>query len=52
MFPSGSYQVGRNVKRRRVGVACNPCRVHKIRCDGIRPNCGTCLPSREMCLRR
>ncbi|KAL4755154.1 fungal-specific transcription factor domain-containing protein [Aspergillus terricola var. indicus] len=49
MFPSGSYQDGRNVKRKRVGVACNPCRAHKIRCDGVRPNCGTCLRRREKC---
>ncbi|KAL4986453.1 fungal-specific transcription factor domain-containing protein [Aspergillus falconensis] len=49
MFPSGSYQSARGVKRKRVGVACNPCRVHKIRCDGVRPNCGTCLRRREKC---
>ncbi|KAL4734369.1 fungal-specific transcription factor domain-containing protein [Aspergillus similis] len=49
MFSSASYQFGRNVKRKRVSVACNPCRVHKIRCDGVRPKCGTCLRRREKC---
>ncbi|KAL6236383.1 fungal-specific transcription factor domain-containing protein [Aspergillus navahoensis] len=49
MLPSRSYQLGQGVKRKRVGVACNSCRVHKIRCDGVRPNCGTCLRRREQC---
>ncbi|KAL4899124.1 fungal-specific transcription factor domain-containing protein [Aspergillus multicolor] len=49
MFPNIPHQLGRGVKRRRVGVACNPCRAHKIRCDGVRPACGTCLRRREKC---
>ncbi|KAL2829600.1 hypothetical protein BJY01DRAFT_240624 [Aspergillus pseudoustus] len=37
-------------KRRRVNVACNTCRGHKIRCDGVRPDCGTCCRRREKCV--
>ena len=29
-------------KRRRVGLACNACRVRKSRCDGQRPKCSSC----------
>ncbi|KAL4937598.1 hypothetical protein BDV06DRAFT_202532 [Aspergillus oleicola] len=46
MLPFGST---RGIKRRRVNVACNPCRAHKIRCDGARPDYGTCLRRREKC---
>ncbi|KAL4963235.1 transcription factor domain-containing protein [Aspergillus stella-maris] len=44
-----AYNPSRGIKRRRVNVACNPCRAHKIRCDGARPDCGTCLRRREKC---
>ncbi|KAL4957897.1 fungal-specific transcription factor domain-containing protein [Aspergillus filifer] len=44
-----AYGPSRGIKRRRVNVACNPCRAHKIRCDGVRPDCGTCLGRREKC---
>ncbi|KAL4879773.1 hypothetical protein BJY04DRAFT_89375 [Aspergillus karnatakaensis] len=37
-------------KRRRVNVACNRCRSHKVRCDGARPDCGNCRRHREICL--
>lgn len=30
-------------KRRRIGLACNSCRVRKSRCDGQRPSCASCL---------
>ncbi|KIL88218.1 transcription factor [Fusarium avenaceum] len=30
-------------KRRRIGLACNACRVRKSRCDGQRPSCSSCL---------
>ncbi|KAL4929566.1 transcription factor domain-containing protein [Aspergillus undulatus] len=49
MLPAGIYKPNRGPKRRRVNVACSPCRAHKIRCDGIRPNCGTCQRRREEC---
>ncbi|KAL4809131.1 fungal-specific transcription factor domain-containing protein [Aspergillus unguis] len=49
MFPNGQYPVGPSTKRRRVNVACKTCRAHKIRCDGVRPYCGTCHRRREAC---
>ncbi|KAI1676012.1 C6 transcription factor [Pyrenophora tritici-repentis] len=30
-------------KRRRVGLACNACRMRKSRCDGQRPSCSSCV---------
>ncbi|KAK8872382.1 C6 transcription factor [Apiospora arundinis] len=30
-------------KRRRIGLACNACRMRKSRCDGLRPSCASCL---------
>ncbi|KAE8164947.1 fungal-specific transcription factor domain-containing protein [Aspergillus tamarii] len=38
------------LKRKRVGVACNTCRSLKIRCDGVRPHCGTCQRRRDRCV--
>ncbi|KAJ6031000.1 hypothetical protein N7540_001732, partial [Penicillium herquei] len=29
-------------KRRKIAVACDDCRVKKVRCDGIQPVCGPC----------
>ncbi|KAE8326711.1 fungal-specific transcription factor domain-containing protein [Aspergillus sergii] len=40
----------RRLKRKRVGVACNTCRSLKIRCDGVRPHCGTCQRRRDRCI--
>ncbi|KAI5206943.1 hypothetical protein E4T38_03653 [Aureobasidium subglaciale] len=30
-------------KRRRIGLACNACRMRKSRCDGHRPSCSSCV---------
>lgn len=47
----GRYpQPNRQIKRKRVSIACATCRAHKIRCDGVRPRCGTCLRRRESCV--
>ncbi|KAE8379591.1 fungal-specific transcription factor domain-containing protein [Aspergillus bertholletiae] len=40
----------RRLKRKRVGIACNTCRSLKIRCDGVRPRCGTCQRRRDCCI--
>lgn len=32
----------RNAKRQKVKLACQECRDRKIRCDGVRPVCGSC----------
>ncbi|KAJ0414982.1 fungal-specific transcription factor domain-containing protein [Aspergillus carlsbadensis] len=48
--PGVPFQIKQGTKRRRVNVACSPCRNHKIRCDGIRPHCGTCRRRREKCV--
>ncbi|KLU89831.1 hypothetical protein MAPG_08800, partial [Magnaporthiopsis poae ATCC 64411] len=37
-------------KRRRIGLACNACRVRKSRCDGQRPSCASCLSLGFGCL--
>nr|AMB48861.1 Zn(II)2Cys6 transcription factor [Fusarium camptoceras] len=37
-------------KRRRIGLACNACRVRKSRCDGHRPSCSSCLSIGVSCL--
>ncbi|RDW76781.1 transcription factor domain-containing protein [Aspergillus mulundensis] len=29
-------------KRRKIAVACDECRVRKVRCDGVQPACGPC----------
>lgn len=36
-------------KRQRVSVACNPCRLAREKCDGIRPSCGTCAAQNRSC---
>ncbi|KAE8140557.1 fungal-specific transcription factor domain-containing protein [Aspergillus pseudotamarii] len=40
--PSAAKDAGRPIKRRKVAVACDECRVRKIRCDGAQPVCGPC----------
>ncbi|KAK1996670.1 fungal-specific transcription factor domain-containing protein [Colletotrichum falcatum] len=30
-------------KRKRIPIACSSCRVRKSRCDGVRPQCSTCV---------
>ncbi|KAH8588841.1 fungal-specific transcription factor domain-containing protein [Bisporella sp. PMI_857] len=37
-------------KRRRVGIACGPCRTRKSRCDGIRPKCSGCIELGYECI--
>ncbi|EGV66087.1 hypothetical protein CANTEDRAFT_102265 [Yamadazyma tenuis ATCC 10573] len=32
-----------NVVRRRALTACNTCRIKKVKCDNIRPRCGSCV---------
>ncbi|KAH5520694.1 hypothetical protein HBI37_172020 [Parastagonospora nodorum] len=39
----------RILKRRKVALACNSCRVKKSRCDGLRPACSGCLELRIYC---
>ncbi|KAL7911404.1 fungal-specific transcription factor domain-containing protein [Trichoderma velutinum] len=39
----GSESVHSSVKRRRIALACNACRLRKSRCDGRRPSCSSCL---------
>jgi hypothetical protein len=29
-------------KRQKVSIACQECRTHKTKCDGVRPICGSC----------
>ncbi|KAH7405627.1 fungal-specific transcription factor domain-containing protein [Phaeosphaeria sp. MPI-PUGE-AT-0046c] len=36
-------------KRRKVALACTPCRDKKIRCDGMRPTCSTCSELELLC---
>ncbi|KAF7624981.1 hypothetical protein AFLA_001856 [Aspergillus flavus NRRL3357] len=40
--PSAAKDAGRPSKRRKIAVACDECRVRKIRCDGGQPECGPC----------
>ncbi|RAQ51357.1 C6 transcription factor [Aspergillus flavus] len=37
-------------KRRRIGLACNACRVRKSRCDGHQPSCSSCTSLGLECL--
>lgn len=37
-------------KRQRVSVACNPCRLAREKCDGVRPSCGTCASQNRSCV--
>ena len=43
--PEASEQPRR--KRRRIPLACNPCRDRKMRCDGRRPVCVSCQKRRK-----
>jgi len=36
-------------KREQVPVACSRCRVHKVKCDGVRPTCARCESRRTTC---
>jgi hypothetical protein len=36
--------------RRRSARACEPCRQRKIKCDGMRPQCGQCVYHNQSCL--
>lgn len=42
----GDHDQGSNderpAKRRRVAIACRPCRERKSKCDGVNPECGLC----------
>ncbi|KAE8342668.1 hypothetical protein BDV24DRAFT_173673 [Aspergillus arachidicola] len=40
--PGAAKDAGRPSKRRKIAVACDECRVRKIRCDGAQPECGPC----------
>ncbi|KAJ7613428.1 hypothetical protein FB45DRAFT_938338 [Roridomyces roridus] len=35
--------------RRRASIACQPCRMRKIRCDSTRPECSNCQRREEQC---
>lgn len=39
-----------NPKRRKIANACEPCRVRKARCDGMKPTCGACSTRGQQCL--
>ncbi len=41
--PGGSPTQEPTSKRRRVALACKPCRTRKSRCDGVRPRCSACI---------
>lgn len=34
-------------KRRKIAIACEPCRKRKVRCDGKQPTCSPCITSRK-----
>ncbi|CAC9890749.1 unnamed protein product [Aureobasidium pullulans] len=34
-------------KRRKIAIACEPCRKRKVRCDGKQPTCSPCMTSRK-----
>ena len=36
-------------KRQRVSLACDSCRTAREKCDGGRPNCGTCIAQNRTC---
>ncbi|PWY94665.1 hypothetical protein BO94DRAFT_531601 [Aspergillus sclerotioniger CBS 115572] len=36
-------------KRRKIALACTPCRARKIRCDGVEPTCGPCKRRETSC---
>lgn len=36
-------------KRQRVSLACDSCRIAREKCDGGRPNCGTCTAQNRTC---
>ncbi|VUC23953.1 unnamed protein product [Clonostachys rosea] len=38
----------RGGKRYKVDIACDPCRLRKVKCDGIRPVCGACTRSKRV----
>ncbi|CAH0055664.1 unnamed protein product [Clonostachys solani] len=38
----------RGGKRYKVDIACDPCRLRKVKCDGIRPVCGACMKSKRV----
>ncbi|KAL4903319.1 hypothetical protein BDW74DRAFT_157068 [Aspergillus multicolor] len=35
--------------RNNVRMACNPCRSSRTKCDGLRPNCSTCIAHNRTC---
>ncbi|WQF89368.1 Putative zn(2)Cys(6) fungal-type DNA-binding domain-containing protein [Colletotrichum destructivum] len=37
-------------KRSHVSAACNGCRKRKVKCDGVRPSCYTCMTSNSPCV--
>ncbi|THX83100.1 hypothetical protein D6D08_04675 [Aureobasidium pullulans] len=34
-------------RRRKIAIACEPCRKRKVRCDGKQPTCSPCITSRK-----
>lgn len=40
--PSPSSTQPPPTKRQKVSIACQECRTHKTKCDGVRPICGSC----------
>ncbi|KAI9170733.1 Quinic acid utilization activator [Paramyrothecium foliicola] len=40
---------GETAKRRRVSLACNPCRAAREKCDGGRPQCASCTSQHRNC---
>ncbi|KAK6859322.1 hypothetical protein PG995_002958 [Apiospora arundinis] len=50
--PLAKAVINQTRKRKRVGtqLACNLCRLKKIRCDGTRPSCKICAKRSEKCV--
>lgn len=40
-------QMGKSSRRR---MACQSCRVRKVKCDGLRPSCGFCVSAGNQCV--
>ncbi|PLB46090.1 hypothetical protein P170DRAFT_479009 [Aspergillus steynii IBT 23096] len=44
LIPTMSYR-----KRKNIALACEPCRVRKVRCDGAEPICSSCARRNDPC---
>ncbi|KAK2592391.1 hypothetical protein QQS21_009910 [Conoideocrella luteorostrata] len=46
---SNDQEEGERPKKRRVSLACDACRAAREKCDGARPQCGTCVAQDRSC---